>query len=178
MEERITIARPYAEAAHQQAQVEQDSKAWSEALKLLSELMDVEEMKLIVQHPKVSPDQVVDLILDMGKELFTETRANFVRILSENKRLAYASEISGLFESFSSEDEGKLDMEIISAYPLDKKAEESIADAIKQKLEKKISLKSTVDESLIGGAVIRAGDWVIDSSMRGRLDQLSNTLRI
>ena len=101
---------------------------------------------------------------------------NFVKILVAASRLQYASQIADLFESMRAQAEGTVDVEVSAAYELDQSQQDAIANGISARLGKKVSISANVDESLIGGAIIRAGDSVIDASLRGRLNKLSNDL--
>ncbi len=181
MEERTTIARPYAEAAYQQACNEEQVEAWATAVELLSVIVQESAVAERLDHPHVSSEQMSDLVIGIGAEvdgdIFEGTRGNFVKVLLESNRLGYAPEIFELFHALKAEAENTLDVEVISAYPLDGAAEQSIADAVKEKMGKEIQMTTQVDESLIGGVVVRAGDQVIDLSLRGKVGQLTNLLQ-
>mgnify|MGYP003997300741 CR=1 FL=1 len=181
MEERTTIARPYAEAAYQQARKEGQIDAWSDAVELLSVIVQEPSVADRLQHPNVSREQMSELVLSIGAEvsatLFSGTRENFIHVLLEAKRLGYAPEIFTQFHQLKAADENSVDVEGISAYPLDDAAEHSIAAAVKEKMGKEVLMTTEVDESLFGGIIVRAGDQVIDLSLRGRMDQLSSQLQ-
>ncbi len=177
MEERTTIARPYAEAAYAQARREEQVSAWADAVELLSVIVSDEAVALRLNDPRVSRAQLEELVMSVGGEAFSGTRGNFIKVLLENGRLGYAPEICSLFQALRTADENQLDVEIISAYPLDTASEGAIAMAITEKMGKEIKMNSQVDPSLIGGVIIRAGDQVIDASLRGRVNQLSNVLQ-
>lgn len=181
MEERTTIARPYAEAAYQQARKEGEVDAWSNALELLSMVVQEPTVSERLDNPHVGNDQLEELVISVGTEvnaeMFSGTRGNFVKVLLEANRLGYAAEIFAQFHLLKAEDENTVDVSVISAYPLDEAAEDSIATAVKEKMGKEVLMTTEVDESLFGGIVVRAGDQVIDLSLRGKLGQLSNLLQ-
>lgn len=182
MEERTTVARPYAEAAYQQAKLEGQVEAWANAVELLSVIVQEPTVSERLDHPHVSRDQMSDLVLSVGADVdasvFSATRESFVKVLLEGNRLGYAPEIFDLFHQLKAADENTLDVEVVSAYPLDSAAQETIATAVKEKMGREVQMTTTVDESLFGGVVVRAGDQVIDLSLRGKMNQLSSQLQM
>ncbi len=182
MEERTTIARPYAEAAYQQAKLEGQVEAWANAVELLSVIVQEPAVSERLDHPHVSQEQMSDLVLSVGAEVdgavFSGTRESFIKVLLEANRLGYAPEIFDLFHQLKADDENTLDVEVISAYPLDDAAQQSIAEAVKEKMGKEVQMTTAVDESLFGGVVVRAGDQVIDLSLRGKMNQLTSQLQM
>ncbi len=177
MEERTTIARPYAEAAYAQAGIEWQIADWADAIELLSAIVDEPSVAVRLNDPRVSREQMADLVISVGGELFSGTRENFIKVLLENGRLGYAPEVNILFRELRAVDENQMDVEVTSAYSLDEVSKDAIAAAVKDKMGKEVQMNVEVDQSLIGGVIVRAGDQVIDLSLRGRMDQLSNTLR-
>lgn len=177
MEERTTIARPYAEAAYQQACSESAVEAWTHAVELLSFIVQDPAVAERLDHPHVSREQLSDLVISVGGEAFSGTRESFVKVLLEASRLGYAPEICSEFHALKAIDENTLDVEVVSAYPLDEAAEQAIAAAVKEKMGKEVQMTTSVDESLFGGVVVRAGDQVIDLSLRGKMGQLTNLLQ-
>jgi F-type H+-transporting ATPase subunit delta len=101
---------------------------------------------------------------------------NFIRLLANNKRLAVLGEIYALFEQLKSQKEMSVDVEVASAFALTDDQANKLAEALKRKLGREVNLTSTEDKSLIGGVVIRAGDLVLDGSVRGKLAKLAETL--
>jgi len=176
MLEKITIARPYAQAAFDYAREEGRVEQWSGMLKLLRAIVSHPDMRPLLHDPRVSDEQLYELVAGVAGDALTEHGGNFVRILIQAERIQYAPEIAVLFESMLAEAEGRVDVEVISAYELEKEQEEAIASAMAKRLGKKITVTAGVDDKLIGGAVIRAGDSVIDASIRGRLNELRNQL--
>ena len=176
MLEKTTIARPYAQAVFELAQESANIDEWSVALELLDRIVSDKQMRLLLNNPKVSHQQLQDLVIEIGADTLSEQAGNFVKILVSASRLQYAPQIAELFEAMRADAEGTVDVEVSSAYELDQAQQDSIADGISARLGKKVKISSTVDESLIGGAIIRAGDSVIDASLRGRLTELGNDL--
>jgi F-type H+-transporting ATPase subunit delta len=166
MAERLTLARPYAEAVFKLAQKDGDLAGWAVLLQNLAMIARDGRMKDMFENPAISDDTVFSLIIDIVGKL--ETRpGNFIRVLMENGRLVLLPEISDLFNALRAQAEASLDVVVTSAMKLDSKQEASLSSELEKKLGKKIKLTSTVDATLIGGVVIRAGDLVIDGSVKG-----------
>jgi F-type H+-transporting ATPase subunit delta len=176
MAEKTTIARPYATAAFSLARSQGDLGQWSEMLQLLAAVVSDPVMQALIANPEVDDDKRVALILDVCGSGLNDLGQNFVRVLAENKRLALAPEIAALYEAMRAEAEKKIDAEVVSAFPLDEAQLQQLAAALKKRLGRDVTLHTRIDESIIGGAVVRAGDLVIDGSVTGQLEKLANTL--
>ena len=98
---------------------------------------------------------------------------NFFRTLAENHRLAYIPEISTLFDRFKDVDERVVDVTVTSAAPIDTAQQQALSKALERKLERTVRLHCATDSALIGGAVLRAGDTVIDGSLLSRLKRIA-----
>ena len=110
-----------------------------------------------------------------GDTLLNEGR-NFIGVLASNKRLPLLPEISSLFEQYKANQEKTINVDVISAFELSGDTEQSLAEVLSKKLEREVKVDSSVDPSLIGGVLIRAGDLVIDGSVRGRLNKLAEAM--
>jgi len=171
-----TIARPYAQASFQRAREQGRLADWSDMLQLLATVAKDDRVRPILASPRFSPKQLETLFLDIcGKQLDDEV-SNLVRLLAENRRLRALPDLAEQFEQLRAEEEGTLQAELISAQAVDKKVQSSLADALSKRLNRKVSLETSVDKQLLGGAVIRAGDMVIDGSVRGRLKRMASAL--
>ncbi len=176
MSELATLARPYAEAVFKRAKETQSAQQWSESLAFLSAVMQDKDLVAIVNNPKISEAKKVELMLDISKDQIIQEGVNFLKLLVENSRLNLAPQIAELFESYKAEDEGYVDVDVITAYALTKAEEQSFASSLKKKLNKTININSIVDSSIIGGYLVRAGDSVIDGSISGQLQQLAKRI--
>ena len=176
MAETSTIARPYALAAFMQAKAEGKLAEWSEMIALLVTVVGDPLMKGLISSPKVKSEQLAELIIDVGGDALSETGRNFVRVLAENHRLPYVAKINKIFEDERANSEGRSQVEVTSAFELDDSQRQRIADAMSKRLGTEVDLTVRIDGSLIGGVVIRAGDLVIDASLRGRMNGLANVL--
>lgn len=175
MLEKTTIARPYAEAAFAQAQEDGAVSAWADLLGKLSQTVSDSRMETLIHNPRVSAEQLLDIVQTVVGEL-GKTQQNFVKLLIANRRLQYAPQMFSLFEQQQLESEGRARVQVLSAFPLEDSQRDGIASAMSKRLGKKVDVSSSTDESLIGGAIIRHGDAVIDASIRGQLEELRSQL--
>jgi F-type H+-transporting ATPase subunit delta len=176
MADRTTIARPYAKAAFDQAHTEKRLGPWSEALRVAAAVVRDERVEKLIGSPHVTPEQLAQLVIDIAGPKLGEDGRNFVRALAENRRLGYLPEISILFEELKDAAEGVVDVTVTSASKLDDKQQQTLATALSRKLKRQVRLHCEMDPQLIGGAVLRAGDLVIDGSLRARLDRIAYEL--
>jgi F-type H+-transporting ATPase subunit delta len=176
MAEKSTIARPYAQAVFELAAAQKQFGLWSERLQLLAAVAADARMQRVIGHPRIARSKLAALLIDIcGDHLDDHARA-LVGVLVENRRLDMLPEIGALFEQYRAEAEKVVQAEVVSAFPLSKDQEAGIGAALKKRLGREVSLKSSTDETMVGGAVIRAGDLVIDGSVTGHLDRLANAL--
>jgi F-type H+-transporting ATPase subunit delta len=176
MADRITLARPYARAAFAEAREAKRLDEWSEALDLAAQVIADPRVAPLLGSPHVTPTELADFLIETAGPQLDEPGANFVRTLAHNRRLGYLPEIAKLFSELKDAAEGVVDVKVISAVPLDKKQQKSLADALTRKLKREIRLHAELDPSLLGGAVLRAGDLVIDGSLRARLERMAHAL--
>lgn len=176
MSEIATLARPYASAVFKRAKETAKTRQWSESLAFMSAVTTSAEIIKVVSNPKVNREKLADLILDIAKDQTDEEAVNFLKTLLQNNRLSLLPYIYQQFESLKTEDEGYLDVEVVSAYALTKEAKHKFCASLEKKFNKKIHMNVTVDRALIGGVLVRTGDRVIDGSVRGQLQQLQKAL--
>ena len=183
MAERTTVARPYAKAVFEQAQAKKGGlKQWSELLQVAALVATDESIRPVLASPRLSAEEKADLLLDICSEVYGNKNiwkqaGNFIKLLAENHRLNAIPEIMVIFERLRAEAEQTLHAELISAFEVSDEQRDRIAARLKEKLKRDIELEVSVDESLMGGAIIRAGDLVIDGSARGQLARLATALR-
>jgi F-type H+-transporting ATPase subunit delta len=176
MADSSTESRPYAIAAFKQASEENQVSQWSDMLALLEQVVGDTTMKGAIANPRVNREQLAALIIDVCGDVLSDTGKNFVRLLAEYGRLHSVTEIRGIFEQQRAELEGRSRVHVRSAYELDDTQCEIIQQSMAKRLGGEVDLTVEVDDTLIGGLVIRAGDTVIDATLRGRLTQLRQTL--
>lgn len=173
MAEKSTIARPYAEAVFALAQEQSQLKDWSDVLQLASIIVENPDMDALISNTNVDKSQLADLILDICGKQFSEQAQNFIKLLAENRRLVLLPEIAEQYEVLRAEAEKTIEAEVVSAFEISEAQRKQIADKLKKRLGREVTLSCTVDDTLIGGAIIKAGDLVIDGSTRGQIQKLS-----
>lgn len=176
MSELATLARPYAAAVFKRAKETHATAKWSETLAFMSAVLNDENISVIVDNPKVNKERLSALMLDICQVQINQENENFLKLLVHNNRLSLLPSIAKLFEAFKAEDEGYVEVEVLTAYSLSKEAKQDFTATLEKTLGKKIHMNVTVEKSLIGGVLVRAGDRVIDGSIRGRLQQLAKRL--
>ncbi len=173
MAEASTIARPYARAVFEKASEENRLSQWSAMLSLLAEAVGNDELAAVIASKQLDKSELAALIIDICGDGLDEEGRNLVRLLAENGRLQAVPEIAARYEALRAEAESTIDAELRSALPVDDSARQKLAEALGKRLGRKVNLNVTIDESLVGGAVIRAGDMVIDGSASGKLNKLA-----
>lgn len=176
MADRTTIARPYARAAFAEASKAGRLREWSEALDAAAQLIADARMQQLLGSPHVTPAQLAELVTDVAGPRLGEHGGNFVRTLAQNRRLGYLPEIARLFRELKDAAEGVVDVTVTSAAPLDEAQKKALAEALAGRLQRRVRLHAELDPSLLGGAVLRAGDLVIDGSLKARLDRMAHAL--
>ncbi|HEB86769.1 MAG TPA: F0F1 ATP synthase subunit delta [Gammaproteobacteria bacterium] len=176
MAEKSTIARPYAQAAFDLAQEKNDLKTWSDMLQLCAMIVRDEQVSRLIGNPGVSKGALVELILKVAGDNLNTVGRNFIRVLANNGRLNVLSEIESLYEQHRADAERRVDAEVISAFPLSDAQQQALAASLEKRLGREVRLTASTDESLIGGAIVRAGDLVIDGSVTGHLNKLAQAL--
>ncbi len=176
MESGSKTARPYAIAAYKQATEEGKLAEWSAMLALLSTVNHDPTMAGLIANPTVNREQLADLVIDVCGDQLSNTGRNFVRILAQYRRLGEAREIARVYEDVRARSEKRSDVIVTSAYPLTPAEQNDINVAMTKRLGTKVDLSVRVDSALVGGVVIRAGDLVIDASIRGRLNGLAQSV--
>jgi len=176
MSDLTTLARPYAVAAFKRAKESGRSQEWADEFGFLSALMRDERMQRAVSNPRAKRDALAAAFLGLCEGRLSQEGENLVRLLIRNQRLGLVGSIADLFEEYRSEDEGYVDVSVSSAFELSEDELKSLTATLEQNLGKQARLNVTVDENLIGGVYIRAGDRVIDASVRGQLERLAKRL--
>lgn len=176
MAELTTLARPYAKAAFEDAKAQNALEQWSTMLQWAGAVVSDTQVMIALDKPRLTAEQKASIVINICEEKLNEHGKNFVRILSENKRLSLLPEIACLFEQLKAEQERTLDVEVVSARALDAQQTSTLSESLRKRFDRKIELNCVVDEKLLGGIIIRAGDTVIDGSVRGKLARLSDAI--
>lgn len=176
MADKTTIARPYAKAAFQEASGVKSLGPWSDALNTAAAVVTDPRVVTLIGNPRVKSTDLAQLVIDIAGPQIGEHGANFVRTLAENHRLAYLPEIAALFDALKDEAEKVVDVTVTSAAPLDEGQRKTLTVALERRLKRGIRMQCHTDPSLIGGAVLQAGDLVIDGSLRSQLNKITYEL--
>jgi F-type H+-transporting ATPase subunit delta len=176
MSELTTIARPYAKAAFDFAVEKQQLDEWSQMLAFAAEVTKNEEMSELLTG-SASANNIADIYIAICGEQFDENGQNLIKVMAENGRLKAFPDVYEQFIVLKKEYEKSIDVDVISATELSDQQLADISSKLELRLERKVKLNCSVDETLLGGVVIRAGDLVIDNSARGRLSRLSDVLQ-
>lgn len=171
-----TLARPYAKAVFAHAAEHKTLAEFSQQLAVLNLITGDAEIERLIGHPRMPQDQLADLIIAVAGKAMSEPGSNLVQILADNQRLPLLPEIAAQYEQLRAQAENRLDVQVVSAMPLDDEHQQRLCDSLAKRFDRDIDLSVSIDESLMAGAVIRAGDQVIDGSARGRLERLAQQL--
>jgi len=174
MSELTTAARPYARAVFETAEESNDLAKWSDALALLGAVVSNADVEALLASPKMAKQAGAGALLELCEGKLDNKAENLVRMLADNDRLSLLPEMSVVFERLKDEAEGSVEALVTSAIKLNKAEEEAISKALKKRLGRDIKLKVSVDDTLLGGAIIQAGDLVIDGSLAGRLKKMTS----
>lgn len=182
MAERITIARPYATAAFETAREHADLDSWSRMLGTAATIARDDRIHDLLSSPVITPDELAALFAGICSEYrawsgsVAELGDNFLKLLARNRRLGLLPEIAELFDDMKAAAENTIEVSLVSAHEVDAKHRARIVEALRHRLGRDVQLSCEIDESLIGGAIVRAEDLVIDGSMRGRLAKLATAI--
>ncbi|MEQ1622543.1 MAG: F0F1 ATP synthase subunit delta [Methylococcales bacterium] len=177
MSELATLARPYATAIFKRAKETNATEKWSQNLAFIKAVLSDKDISVLVDNPKLNNQQLYELISSITEGQLDSEGENLVKLLIHNKRLALSSLIAEQYEYQRAQDEGYIDVDVLSAYSFTSAAKKSFITTLEKLLGKKVNIKVTVDASLIGGVIVRAGDRVIDGSVKGQLQHLQKALQ-
>lgn len=173
MSQALTLARPYARAAFNAAKDEGRVQAWSDALGFAARVAGDPQAEPALKHPQLTPPLAARLLVhDAGDASFVR----FVEMLADNRRLELLPEIAGLFEELRAQDQRIVKARVRSATALGDADLAAIRDGLRRRFGREVEVETELDPSLIGGALIEAGDVVIDGSVRGKLERLQSAL--
>ncbi|MDP3857150.1 MAG: F0F1 ATP synthase subunit delta [Stagnimonas sp.] len=176
MAELSTLARPYAKAVFEMAREGKSFGAWSKQLAAIADAVAQPQIASVIGHPALARSALAEIVTGaLGSELDAQGKA-LVRLLSDNGKLASAIELRKQFELLRAEHEARVAVEITSAVAVPDAQKQVLSAAVAKRLDRAVEITWSTDESLVAGALIRAGDLVIDGSVRGELERLSTAL--
>lgn len=177
MAELSTLARPYARAAFELARGEKTFPAWSAFLGLEALAATDPRVQRLIGHPKVERSELADFLLGLHKTKPSADQANFIRVLADNDRLALLPAIAELFDGYRADAENTIAAHVRAAVALSEEQESRLVKALEKRFSRQVQLDVVTDKALLGGAVIRSGDTVIDGSVKLRLAALARAIR-
>ena len=176
MAEPITLARPYAKAVFQVAVESNDLAGWSQMLRQIALVCKDERVATLLSSPIITAEEQAEKLIGLFGDALTPAAQNVVKVLAYHGRLTLIAEIVELFEVLRAQQEKSVDAMVTTAFEVNDATVDALAAALTKSLNREVKLVATVDPSLIGGAIIRAGDTVIDSSVRGKLKKLAESI--
>jgi F-type H+-transporting ATPase subunit delta len=176
MAELRTLARPYAKAAFEYARGEDALEHWFRELGLVAAVVGDGRVKGMLANPALTTAEQAEQFVALCGDELGESRRRFVQVLAANRRLTLAPQILELFAEFKAQREQTVDVELVSAFEMPEDVQQRIAKALGERLQRDVRVRGETDSSLLGGVLIRAGDLVIDGSVRGRLNKLAEAL--
>ena len=176
MSDVTTAARPYANAVYDTAHENKTLSSWGDALANLANVISDSQISELLDNPELGKTQKGELVIQVLGNKLTEQQQNLVKLMAENGRLKLMPDVLEQFEVARAKAENKIEAEVISAFELSEQQTNELVNKLKNNLGCDITLTTTVDESLIGGVVIKAGDTIIDASMKSQLDSLALSL--
>ncbi|WP_372749783.1 F0F1 ATP synthase subunit delta [Litorivivens sp.] len=176
MAELSTLARPYAKAAFEFALAAGDLAGWSVQLATAAAVAQQDVIKKVLASPAMTTAEQAQTFIDVCGDALSEKAQNFIRVLAQNKRLKLLPQIAVIFEAHKAAQEKSVDVELSTAYELDAETQQKLAEALSGKLQREVKVTAVVNKELLGGVLVRAGDLVIDGSVRGRLAKLAEAM--
>lgn len=176
MAERMTLARPYAKAIFEISDRDKSFDTWSEQLALLALIAKDPNVVGLLRDRNIAASDLVALILEVGGQRLEPLAQNLVRLLAKNHRLSVLPEVAILYEQQRSEAENSVVVELYTAMPITDAQTEKFKILLEKYLSKSVKLFCKIDKGLLGGFLARAGNYVIDGSLRSRLINLKDTM--
>lgn len=176
MSELTTAARPYARAVFDTAVKNNAVEHWTQMLALCAQVAEHPLMQTALDNPALNGQQCADLFNQVCAQQLDSKGCNLIRLLAENDRLALLPDIAALYHTYKTRAAGRVDAELVSALEVSEDQKQALAASLSKRLGKQVSLTTRIDGNLIGGAIVRAGDIVIDGSVRGRLNKMCGVL--
>lgn len=170
-----TTARPYARAIFELASERGGYDQWSGRLGYWASVVQDDTIRSRLAEPGTTAQGKADLIAQVSDGLDGDS-LSLLKLLAENDRLSSLPDIYKQYEQLRREAQGEEEAHVISAYALTDEQTSSLVEALGRRLSCKVRITSEVDPDLIGGAIILAGDLVIDGSIRGRLAAMEQSI--
>ncbi|WP_404341670.1 F0F1 ATP synthase subunit delta [Pseudoalteromonas mariniglutinosa] len=176
MSELTTIARPYAKAAFELAVEQGTIESWNDMLFFAGHVARDKQVSSALSGLSTATEQA-ELFIKVCAEQLNEQGQNLVKVMAENGRLVALSAVAELFANLKADYDKEIEVDVISATPLAASQQETLVAALEKRFARKVKLNCSEDATVVGGLIIKAGDAVIDGSLRGKLNRLATTLQ-
>jgi F-type H+-transporting ATPase subunit delta len=172
----ITAARPYAKAIFELAKASDSVNSWLEVLHDLALLAKEKVVADYISNPTIAPQESATLLMTILENKLSVAQQNLLRLLSESRQLSLLIPIEALFFSLHARDSQTVNVKVISAVEMNPTQKTELVTTLKNRLQKHIAPEYEIDPSLIGGVVLRTDEWVMDGSVKHKLEQLKTSL--
>jgi F-type H+-transporting ATPase subunit delta len=176
MSELTTVARPYAKAAFDYAVEKNAVENWNAMLFFAAEVAKNSEIKAFLTG-SATPESAAELFSAVCGEQLDDNGKNFIKVLAENDRLLALPQVLELYTALRAEHEKEIEVDVTSATELSEAQQQSLIASLEKRFERKVKLHCSVDGDVVGGLVVKAGDTVIDGTIRSKLDRLAESLQ-
>lgn len=173
MAESQTLARPYAEAVYGLAREQGSVAAWGEQLSALISITTESQISDLINNPSAPAEAVAGVVNAVGGSVLTDASKRLVDTMAKNRRLTTLTEVKAQFDALRAADEGRVQAHVTSAAELTAAQQQAIKAALDSKWSSNVEMTFSVDTTLVGGAIIKANDWVIDGSVATQLNKLA-----
>ena len=173
MAESKTLARPYAEAAYGLAREQESVAAWADQLAALATITTESQVAELINNPSTPTEVVASVVNTIGSTVLSDSAKRLVETMAANRRLSVMAEVKAQFEALRAANEGRVQASVTSAVVLTTAQQAALKSALDAKWSVDVEVTFNVDSTLVGGAVIKAQDWVIDGSIATQLNKLS-----
>lgn len=176
MSEFVTVARPYAKAAFDFAVEHQSVDRWQSMLAFAAEVSQNAQMAEIISGA-LAPETLAESFIAICGDQMDVHGQNLIRVMAQNGRLEALPDVLEQFIALRAAEESTAEVEVTSASELNDAQLQKISAAMEKRLSRKVKLNCKIDKSVMAGVIIRSGDMVIDGSVRGRLERLTDVLQ-
>lgn len=171
-----SLARPYANAAFEFAMAENELDKWSNLLNQVTLIIKEKPMQTLLSDPRFDKMIPYECLLAACKSFLFLTGKNFLNLVAFHQRLLVFPEIKRLFDNYRAEQTSQITAQAISVVPLTREEGKILISTLEKQFKRRVTLDYHIDSSLLGGLIVRLGDLVIDSSVRGKLERLRTAL--
>ena len=176
MADNATIARPYAKAVFDYAQESNSFDEWTTVLDQLAAISAEESFNVVANDPRVEDSKITQLLVDLTKDVLPNGGTNFITLLVQNERLDSLVDVKQQYAELVAKAKAIVTAQVTTAIALTQDQKSSLISALEKRLDQKVVLEETVNADLIGGAIVKTGDLVIDGTAKGRIEKLTTAL--